>query len=66
MQGISPIRAVGLVPKRHVDSVCVSVPKRHTLGADFFDFETETGKNVHQCPSQNPTTRSDKYGYPQP
>ena len=29
------------------------VPKRHILRADFFDFETETGKNANQCPTQN-------------
>jgi CheY-like chemotaxis protein len=46
---------VGHVQKRRVDSVCMRVPKRHTLRADFFDFEIETGKNVHQCPSQNKT-----------
>jgi DNA-binding response OmpR family regulator len=31
----------------------MSVPKSHTLRPDFFDFGTETGKNAHQCPTQN-------------
>lgn len=59
---------VSNVPKRPRDSARMHVPKRHALRADFFDFETETGKNIHRCLSQNKnlTTRNDKYGYPQP
>jgi hypothetical protein len=44
---------LGNVPKHHVDLVCMRVPKLPTLCADFFDFETETGKNTDERPSQN-------------
>jgi CheY-like chemotaxis protein len=40
-----------------MDPVCRRVPKRHASLADFFDFRAETGKNVHQCPSQNKTPK---------
>src|SRR5262245_60303169 len=36
------------------------------IRADFIDIVTETAKNVYQCPSATPTTRSCKYGSPQP
>ena len=41
------------VPKRLTGFCGRGVPKLPTLCAGFFDFETETGKNADECPSQN-------------
>jgi hypothetical protein len=56
-----PMETVGLQPTEEIPYIDLKV-----IRADFIDIETETAKNVHQCPSATPTTRSCKYGSPQP